>query len=82
MHRYMMLSAICIRGTVDELETYARSVSEGYRPPIDKKWPDALCSLISVGACAHTHLHGRSCVHACRPKQRWFAVHASELMKH
>lgn len=48
MHRYMMLSAICIKGTVEELEAYARSVSEGYRPPIDAKWPPELRTLIEV----------------------------------
>ena len=52
MHRYITLTAICIRGTVDELETYAHSVSQGYRPPISKKWPEDLRTLISVGTYA------------------------------
>lgn len=33
-YRYMMLSAISIQGTVEELERYAARVSEGYRPPL------------------------------------------------
>jgi len=48
VHRYMTLSAICIKGTVDELEAYATRVSRGYRPPIDKKFPEELRKLIDV----------------------------------
>lgn len=48
MHRYMMISAACPKGTMQELEQYARSVADGYRPPLLDKWPPELRSLIAV----------------------------------
>ncbi len=47
MHRYMMLSAICVRGVVQELEAYATRVSQGYRPPTDTKIPLEVRQLIA-----------------------------------
>ncbi len=46
MHRYMMMSAICVKGVVAELEAYASKVAKGYRPPIDAKFPEELRKLI------------------------------------
>jgi serine/threonine protein kinase len=38
-------------GSAAEIERYAKRVSEGFRPPIDHRWPEPLRDLI--GACWH-----------------------------
>jgi hypothetical protein len=45
----MMLSAVCTTGTEAEIEAYARSVADGYRPPIHDHWPQPVKDLIRVG---------------------------------
>ncbi|KAG2429957.1 hypothetical protein HYH02_013908 [Chlamydomonas schloesseri] len=53
LNRYQMVCAISIAGTEEEIEGYAakaraaRYVSEGYRPPLPQRWPDAVKQLIS-----------------------------------
>ena len=54
--RYVMLAAISIVGTVDELENYATRIAAGYRPPMNDDLPAELVSLLSdcwaqVGSC-------------------------------
>lgn len=46
IHKYMMFFAISMEGTEEELEVYAKRVSEGYRPPIHADYPNELKSLI------------------------------------
>lgn len=48
LQRYIMLSAVAVRGTYDELEAYCARVADGYRPPLHSKWPAALSKLIQV----------------------------------
>lgn len=46
LHKYMMLSIICVTGTESDVEAYAQSVSNGYRPPIHDHWPQPVKDLI------------------------------------
>lgn len=48
MHKYMMLTAVCTTGTEAEIEAYAQSVADGYRPPVHDHWPEALKSVLNV----------------------------------
>jgi mitogen-activated protein kinase kinase kinase 7 len=48
MQRYIMLSAVAVRGTYNELEAYCARVADGYRPPLHSKWPATLSKLIQV----------------------------------
>lgn len=52
MHQYIMLMAVSVRGTYDELEAYCARVAGGYRPPLQDKWPEAVNSIIQVGVDA------------------------------
>lgn len=49
LQRYIMLSAVAVRGTYEELEAYCARVADGYRPPLHKKWPESVSKLIQVG---------------------------------
>ena len=40
--RYLTLCAVSIQGTPEELDMYAHRVSEGFRLPLIKDWPDSL----------------------------------------
>jgi mitogen-activated protein kinase kinase kinase 7 len=48
MHRYIMLSAISVLGTYEELEEYAARVAAGYRPPLHSNLPASITSIIQV----------------------------------
>lgn len=48
LQKYIVLSAIAIRGTFDEIEAYAARVAAGYRPPLHSYWSDELKQLIQV----------------------------------
>lgn len=48
LQRYIMLSAVAVRGTYEELEAYCARVADGYRPPLHSKWPAAVSKLIQV----------------------------------
>lgn len=63
LQRYIMLSAVAVAGTYEELEGYCARVAGGYRPPLHDKWPPKLTKLLLVGAllpamrCSHIWLH-------------------------
>lgn len=61
LHRYIVLTAISRMGTVEELEAYARSVADGYRPPIHGNWPKDVKDLIRVSClcfcCMYVYIH-------------------------
>lgn len=46
LQRYIMLSAVAVRGTYEELEAYCARVADGYRPPLHAKWPPSIVKLI------------------------------------
>uniref|UniRef100_A0A383VIX9 Protein kinase domain-containing protein n=1 Tax=Tetradesmus obliquus TaxID=3088 RepID=A0A383VIX9_TETOB len=46
MHRYIMLSAVSVNGTYEELEQYAARVAAGYRPPLHSNIPVSITSII------------------------------------
>ncbi|KIZ04397.1 Dual specificity protein kinase shkE [Monoraphidium neglectum] len=46
LQKYIMLSAISIKGTYEELEAYAARVAGGFRPPLHDRWPPEISSLI------------------------------------
>ncbi|WIA16106.1 hypothetical protein OEZ85_012827 [Tetradesmus obliquus] len=46
MHRYIMLSAVSVNGTYEELEQYAARVAAGYRPPLHDTMPTSITSVI------------------------------------
>lgn len=48
LQRYIMLSAVAVRGTYEELEAYCGRVADGYRPPLHNKWPASVVKLIQV----------------------------------
>lgn len=48
LQRYIMLSAVAVRGTYEELEAYCARVAAGYRPPLHDKWPISVSKLIQV----------------------------------
>lgn len=48
LQQYIMLMAVSVRGTFEELEAYAERVAGGYRPPLLEKWPPEVSSLIQV----------------------------------
>jgi mitogen-activated protein kinase kinase kinase 7 len=48
LQRYIMLSAVAVRGTYEELEAYCARVADGYRPPLHAKWPPSIVKLIQV----------------------------------
>lgn len=50
LQRYIMLSAVAVAGTYEELEGYCARVAGGYRPPLHDKWPPKLTKLLLVGA--------------------------------
>jgi hypothetical protein len=52
MHRYIMLSAISVLGSYEELEAYAARVAAGYRPPLHGNLPASITSIIQVTAAA------------------------------
>eukprot|EP00775_Hariotina_reticulata_P005978 gene5978-6217_t len=60
IQKYIMLSAVSIRGTYEELEDYCARVAGGYRPPIHKHWPEPLKQLIqdcwASAASARPHM--------------------------
>ncbi|KIY96238.1 Dual specificity protein kinase shkE [Monoraphidium neglectum] len=60
LHKYMMLSAVCTTGTEAEIEAYARSVADGYRPPIHDHWPQPVKDLIR--ACWAPEPSDRPCM--------------------
>ena len=51
LQRYIMLSAVAVRGTYEELEAYCARVARGYRPPLHEKWPASVARLIEVCVC-------------------------------
>lgn len=65
LQRYIMLSAVAVRGTYEELEAYCARVADGYRPPLHTKWPPSMAKLIQVRQEGQRlpRCHG---VHACR----------------
>mmetsp|Transcript_13051 Transcript_13051/g.37913 ORF Transcript_13051/g.37913 Transcript_13051/m.37913 type:complete len:497 (-) Transcript_13051:1501-2991(-) len=46
VHKYMMVFAITLKGTEEEIEAYARKVSNGYRPPIRETLPESIKGVI------------------------------------
>jgi hypothetical protein len=48
IHQYIMLNAVSVRGTYEELEEYCARVAAGYRPPLHTYWPEPLKQLIEV----------------------------------
>jgi hypothetical protein len=61
MHRYIMLSAVSVAGTYEELEEYTARVAAGYRPPLHSNMPASITSIIQVGrlpaaACSRENL--------------------------
>lgn len=46
LQRYIMLSAVAVAGTYEELEGYCARVAGGYRPPLHDKWPPKLTKLL------------------------------------
>jgi hypothetical protein len=48
MHRYIMLSAISVLGSYEELEAYTARVAAGYRPPLHGNLPASITSIIQV----------------------------------
>eukprot|EP00878_Enallax_costatus_P022758 GHUV01024165.1.p1 GENE.GHUV01024165.1~~GHUV01024165.1.p1 ORF type:complete len:396 (+),score=103.79 GHUV01024165.1:320-1507(+) len=52
LQQYIMLMAVSVRGTYEELEAYAARVAGGYRPPVLEKWPAEVSSVIKVGTLA------------------------------
>lgn len=51
LQRYIMLSAVAVRGTYEELEAYCARVANGYRPPLHASWPASVSKLIEVRRC-------------------------------
>lgn len=49
LQRYIMLSAVAVAGTYEELERYCARVAGGYRPVLHTKWPASVSKLIQVG---------------------------------
>ena len=49
LQRYIVLSAVAVAGTYEELESYCGRVAGGYRPPLHSKWPASVAKLIQVG---------------------------------
>ncbi|KAI8476817.1 MAG: kinase-like domain-containing protein [Monoraphidium minutum] len=47
MQRYVMFSAVSIRGDYEELVEYCGRVAEGYRPPLHTTWPPSVASVIT-----------------------------------
>lgn len=48
LQRYIVLSAVAVAGTYEELEGYCARVAGGYRPPLHAKWPVSVAKLIQV----------------------------------
>lgn len=48
MQQYIVLLAVSVQGTYEELEEYCARVAGGYRPPLLEKWPPELISVITV----------------------------------
>jgi hypothetical protein len=70
MHRYIMLSAVSIQGTYEELEQYAARVAAGYRPPLHTNMPPSITSIIQVndvGCSAFQRISNSNCLpSSCR----------------
>ena len=52
LQQYIMLMAVSVRGTFEELEAYAARVAGGYRPPVLEKWPEEVKNIIKVSTYA------------------------------
>lgn len=76
LQRYIMLSAVAVRGTYEELEAYCARVADGYRPPLHTKWPPSMAKLIQVRQEGQRLLccHG---VHACMQALAWLHAGAA-----
>eukprot|EP00879_Flechtneria_rotunda_P007275 GHRR01007632.1.p2 GENE.GHRR01007632.1~~GHRR01007632.1.p2 ORF type:complete len:166 (+),score=48.43 GHRR01007632.1:1449-1946(+) len=48
LHCYVMLSAVSVAGTYEELEEYCAGVAAGYRPPLHDDWPESISSIIKA----------------------------------
>ncbi|GAX84910.1 hypothetical protein CEUSTIGMA_g12331.t1 [Chlamydomonas eustigma] len=47
LHKYMMIFAVSVGGTADEIERYAERVAEGYRPTLNNNFPAEVLSIIT-----------------------------------
>ncbi|KAF8055751.1 splA [Scenedesmus sp. PABB004] len=46
MQKYIMLSAVAVKGTYEELIEYAARVAAGFRPPLHDSWPTSIRGII------------------------------------
>lgn len=46
MRKYLLLCFVYLEGSMDEVEIYAETVAEGFRPPVPKAWPEEVKVLI------------------------------------
>lgn len=46
MRKYLLLCFVYLEGSMDEVEIYAETVADGFRPPVPKAWPEEVKVLI------------------------------------